>query len=136
MPREIKFRAWNGEQMSDPFTLEDCCNECGTYIGTQVSMPGSFRMDACEVMQFTGLLDKTGREIYEGDIVIQQGPIRFLSHDKPEFLNECTGIIVFYKGSFMVDYKNSSYRISLNVSDNSLEVTGNIYENPELLSEK
>jgi len=65
--REIKFRAWNGKKMSSPFSLEDCCNECGTYKGVSVSQSKGFPMGGCKIMQFTGLKDVNNVDIYEGD---------------------------------------------------------------------
>jgi uncharacterized phage protein (TIGR01671 family) len=56
--REIKFRVWdNVDYMSSPFTLNDI-----------LSRKVEFTSD-CKVMQFTGLFDKNGNEIYEGDII-------------------------------------------------------------------
>lgn len=83
-----------------------------------------------ELMQFTGLLDCKGKEIYEGDIIMSRNPKK-------------SGIVVFgehsnslgkYSGWFIKrilkigNPKNESI-IDFNVS----EVIGNIYENPELL---
>ena len=59
--RTIKFRAWDGEQMVSP-----------DYIGRDGRAywkANSILTSSERVMQFTGLLDKNGKEIYEGDIV-------------------------------------------------------------------
>jgi hypothetical protein len=71
-------------------------------IGTGVAIP----------MQFTGLLDKNGKEIYEGDVV--KGPQSSLK--AVVWLQEYA--------AFSIQYRRS------------LEVIGNIYENPELLTPK
>jgi len=76
MNRPIKFRAWDGETMSKPFVLSDICNECGTYNG-----PTGHSMGECEIMQYTGLKDKNGKEIYEGDILEIDGDLETVEWD-------------------------------------------------------
>ena len=69
MSREIKFRVWNGEQMVCP----DYIRRCGTAFWTEDSKPCSSK----ELMQFTGLKDKNGVYIYEGDILDNGWEISF-----------------------------------------------------------
>ena len=61
MSREIKFRAWNGEEMISP----DYITRDGYGYWKENSIPTRSK----ELMQYTGLKDKNGKEIYEGDIV-------------------------------------------------------------------
>ena len=79
--------------------------------------------------QFTGLYDKNGKEIYEGDIVIH------FNH------NEIIREVIFMKGSFgywtgeeFISYA-SNYHFEWNdfYKSEKIEIIGNIYENPELL---
>lgn len=72
-----------------------------------------------KVMQFTGLLDKNGKEIYEGDII-------FNEHDELKKYP-----VVFEKGMFCVN----DWTMPLWKGDtkNFWEIIGNIYENPDLL---
>ena len=72
MSREIKFRAWNGASME--------INVMAGFLGAfyvqgidpedSASMsPFNTKLEGVELMQFTGLHDRNGKEIYEGDIV-------------------------------------------------------------------
>ena len=110
MSREIKFRAWSisGNKMRDWESL--------LPIGMNAFVDGKH----LEFMQYTGLKDSTGREIYEGDI---------LSYDEKVW----GGI-----NSFEVSWSESEASFTGNgvVSEwpEFCEVIGSIYENPELLT--
>ena len=117
MKREIKFRAWlpNQKQMSTlyGFTL----NISGEVISTNEAI----------VMQFTGLKDKNGKEIYEGDIVIDQlDRIYTIEYS----VDTCSFKLVkdFDSGS-MFDKRGKFVLFDAM----NLAIVGNIYENPELI---
>jgi len=110
--RQIKFRAWDGKNMSlnpnsaymESFFLNDAIETA--FIGT-------------ELMQFTGLHDKNGKEIYEGDIVKHNDQKR-----KNPYVVEM---------NWRMDGHSSLYGYSFpNCDKNEMEVIGNIYENPDL----
>ena len=104
MKREIKFRVWDKvDYMSSPFTLQDVQN-------------GKIKFTPdCPIMLFTGLRDRNGKEIYEGDI-IDYGHGRF----RP---------VEFIDGAFCILKINSMPSLMTLYA-----VVGNIYDNPELLS--
>lgn len=109
MQREIKFRAWDRK---DNFM----------YIPQGLNNPIQ-ENDRFEYMQYTGLKDKNGREIFEGDIVkivIKE------DRNREEIMT-----VNFSKGCFMADgWYLDRYKYD------SPTVIGNIYENPELLANK
>ena len=128
--REIKFRAWDKENKKmmkvSSLSLENkeiAVRENGTYH--------FFRMKNLELMQYTGLKDKNGKEIYEGDIIKYKFPYdRRLNHISPvKFLETETSFGV--KDRYGIEIP--LYRITTN---NYFEVIGNIYENKNLLEEK
>ena len=73
------------------------------------------------VGQFTGLLDKNGKKIFEGDIV------DILTE------NEKIGVVAYEDGGFLVNADGFCVDFHSNINGTDLEVIGNIYDNPELL---
>lgn len=133
MNREIKFRAWDGEKMMDTFSVQS--------NGDGINYRGNI-MTSWVLMQYTGLKDKNGKEIYQGDIV--------------QFINllevEDRGYVKFRDGSFRLsknlnpskewdgeirqwnDGSHDWYSIE-NLESFEMELVGNIYESPELLNQ-
>lgn len=122
--REIKFRAWNclTKNMIDlqaitPLALDSKLNALGAK---GLFIP--FDPDLV-LMQFTGLTDKNGREIYEGDILKME---------------EATAKVVFWgkPPAFGLDFSHNenTWNEDWNLSDDSerMVVIGNIYEHSEL----
>ena len=117
MGREIKFRAWDEQTKTMVyFTLPELYwmgEGTGDY-----DYPGDR-----PTTQYTGLKDKQGKEIYEGDIA-KNGKYICVCEWRDKFTD-----YVFHAT------KNTHYSLNYSVGGNVWEVIGNIYENPELLKE-
>lgn len=90
-------------------------------------------VDPATVGQYTGLKDKDGREIYDGDIV--KAPLLdpiFGDIIKDAF---CNAEIIFNKGSFVISYYKRDRNIYLSDLFDKITVIGNIHDNPELLKD-
>lgn len=116
--REIKFRFWSKQKnkMSDSFDL------FGIYAGRDEAEAGGmpFYEDQIILMQYTGLKDSKGVEIYEGDIVRD---VYFSDAvDKVEWAENSSHFNPFFRED------------TLHFCDiKTIEVIGNVWENPELL---
>lgn len=135
--REIKFRAWNEESksMTHSFTLSSLAEFKGCHI-VQTDSP---------IMQYTGRKDKTGKEIYEGDIMhigswklVGKNPhaeVKYLQgfkvivnydlEEEPHTLVDC---YVIQGGNATTVPLAEALQFF-----NEITIVGNIYENPELL---
>ena len=134
MKREIKFRAWDKEQKEMIFEgVEYQLRLVGYLPGNEFkesNIIGFTELDNMrfDLMQFTGLHDKNGKEIYEGDIVN-------MVYDEPY---NRPHIVIWHLNKFIAIHL-SQYKKGNDFVDGKLpnsynaKVIGNIYENPELL---
>jgi len=138
--RIIKFRAWDKsfEEMnySGNFGAGSSADLITISFNGSINVQNAYGLDFgqrnpafdppvdnFELMQFTGLTDKNGKEVYEGDIVStkHQPLAKVVWHS--EFTTFCTEEIDEISGIYQFTIKPSE-----------TEIIGNIYENPELLT--
>lgn len=133
MNREIKFRVWSDltkRMVSDVSLLQDVVDK--SVRGSVLSLRP--RTDGHHVMQFTGLVDKHGVEIYEGDI------LKYAFDDaayEPEDYEDGLPYVMFDFGCFRYRYNHWEAEgltgLPLGDSTSYMVVVGNVHENPELL---
>ena len=136
--REIKFRCWDTENKQmlkvQELDFED------TFYGGRLSIRADMYNDYFDIedmilMQYTGLKDKNGKEIYEGDIVLYKDWERcYEGGGNDSFINK--GVVEYSESNCCF---NVTERETIDIEDvlyegnEDLEVIGNIYDNPELL---
>ena len=126
--REILFRGKridNGEWVYGQYAyLLNARTEDGEPIKHMIvdGTPFGQTVDPTTIGQYTGLTDKNGKRIFEGDIIFDPHP----SIQKPY-------TVIWFSGSFVRRTKDGHY-LSLSVLNcNEFEVIGNVHDNPELM---
>ncbi|WP_248846835.1 YopX family protein [Lactiplantibacillus plantarum] len=123
----IKFRAWNGYRkiMADYVSAIQNGDTQGTPSSVNVIVDGKnetwdIKNDDVELLQFTGLTDMNGKDIYEGDILENR---------------KYRSIVKFASGKFLADVVGTINKFDLIGETHGSKVIGNVHENPELLED-
>ena len=151
--RDHKYKAWhkvekvmcdvsviNFDQGAFLIGVKKGEDEIGDKYFVPAPTDGRFcNFDEFELLEYTGLKDKNGKEIYEGDLLneIRYPPDKNGNYDSvPVFIKENIVQVGFNEGCFTADEAHL-WRFISNIGDNEktdYEIIGNIYENSELLT--
>lgn len=129
-----KFRAWDKElQTMLDVSLIDFKKSALVGEHWKFGETNFMSFDEIELMQSTGLFDRNGKEIFEGDIITNGKDVMCMKrHNTLGFYVERKGKVDFIADSAVLEeFEEDAKEIAA-----SLEIIGNIYENPELLEEK
>lgn len=136
--RELKFRVWNIEdkRWDNPAILEVFTSEGVLepfqYIKSGKLNPLYIPIENYVIQQYTGNKDKNGKEIYEGDVIKEKHYGDWGDTDNYDYIG------VVYWSSLGCGFRtlpkpDISCNGNIFTENNTIEVIGNIFENPELL---
>lgn len=143
--RDIKFRAWDikhnvmvgvylVEFLQGGTKIQAPGHTIGGDISVWARVEDEFKeknKEAAILMQFTGLKDKNGKEIFEGDIIEFEDWSMDTDGDSTEYLE--TGEVFWDEEEMAYGVSNRSYVALEDLWRGEISIIGNIYENPDLL---
>ena len=121
-----RYRAWdttNKEMFKDTFSITESGQVVVVEQEDVMCPPDYVFVDNLVIMQSTGLKDKNGKEIFEGDIVKMSKDV----YSEPTYYE----VVRHRGGAYRLESKQHGCELWLRHTD--CEVVGNVYENPELL---
>lgn len=119
------FRAWD-KLNNEMYVVEQINFDCGEFESIGYGITFLRGADKIELMQSTGLKDKNGEEIFEGDVIRQV-------RTQPTTENETiTGVVTMLEGAWLIMNDCEQLASYLWSETDENEIIGNIYENPEL----
>lgn len=127
-----KFRAYDGGSLSRMYQPDEVMVGNGNiWIIDEDSVAGEWIVNNdIHLMQSTGLVDKNGKEIFEGDVVRQV-------RTQPTTENETIiGVVTMIEGAWLIMNDNEQLASYLWSETDENEIISNIYENPEFLEDK
>ncbi len=133
-----KFRAYDGGSLNRMYQPDEVMVGNGDiWIIDEDSVAGEWIVNNdIHLMQSTGLVDKNGKEIFEGDIV---KTTRFFGRADEvggfyEYDKEIIGVVKQLEGAWVIDTGSEAVNLWTEIEEN--EVIGNVYEQPEYLKKK
>ncbi|MFA1821188.1 YopX family protein [Virgibacillus oceani] len=152
MNREIKFRAW--DKKAELLLPVKMMNWAEWWVSSDPTFGQSDALDYGErnsfrnketdrhiLMQYTGLKDKHGKDIYEGDIVkgfYEEYDTYFDVVNKHEFISDVKWVescFAVHRNTASTEGRIRDYGYQSEWNSETVEVIGNIFENPELLEQ-
>lgn len=142
--RDIKFRAYiRDKNPRVPSEINKIVEVKSLHLGSKKAIIGysggnySIRFDEIELMQYTGLHDKNGKEIFEADIV----KVKLYKGEEEKYF---VGKVEYFGSNFIVDADNDSdyhvydldeFGIDFKCNLEDCEVIGNVWEDSDLLND-
>ena len=144
MKREIKFRVWDHEvkNMIYPYETPDKAHHSFHMLyGSLRYQNYQNGFGTANIMQYTGLKDKNGKGIYEGDVIIQKHWNGGDNYTEPSETHEFYGVVMWHCGGFGIQTQICrGAGVEVNVCENDeyteVEIIGNIYEDEHLLNKR
>ena len=141
--RPIKFRVWDKDkkkivdvQCVSNWSVDEGVDDYYESPQQTQDHTGNWH-SRIVLMQFTGLLDRNGKEIFEGDILLNH----FRNQKVEIYWRGCITDPNSVNGKHWIDWGGWGFRaiknndeLTYRTHDNEIEIIGNIYENPELLT--
>jgi uncharacterized phage protein (TIGR01671 family) len=129
MERVFKFREWDGKKINyNPFII----NTINRNIGYEININENLESNKYSLMQYTGVKDRNGKEIYEGDIVNIHLPNEQIIIAEIVWEYCCTVLRMDKRADIAFTEAEKECQGRQIPFQEILEVIGNIHENPNL----